>query len=221
MTPKVIAGSVIEPVTLEETRAHLEAASYGDSDTDPSDDAMIEAWISAAREHCENFLGLKLATRTLEIALDSFPTTAPLGIELPMGPVREVISIMAPAEANYTSDDVDSDAAAEIEIYADGQVNPAVYVLDDYVSPAVLKPTGTAWPTITAATNAIKIRYVAGYGVDSDGGEALPAVIRAAILLMVGHFYANREDTGPNTLASIPNGVEALLRPLRIRLGMA
>ena len=75
MTPKVIAGATVEPLTVAECRAHLEAQAYEDSDVDPIDDAMIDGWLAAAREHCENFLGLSLATRTLEIALDSFPTT--------------------------------------------------------------------------------------------------------------------------------------------------
>lgn len=222
MTPKVISAATEEPVSVEEARAHLEAQSYGDSDVDPADDTMIDAMIGAAREHCENFLGISLATRTIEVALDSFPLAAAgLAITLPMGPVREILSIMAPAEANYTSDDVDSDAAAELDIYADGQVNPAVYVLDDYAFPAVLKPVGAGWPSITASTNAIRIRYLAGYGVDSDGGEPIPKAIRAAILLTLGDLYANRESSADKQFYSLPTSAEALMRPLRIRLGMA
>ena len=69
-----------------------------------------------------------------------------------------------------------------------------------------------AWPAITAATNAVKIRYLAGYDIDSDGGEALPKMIRAAVLLVVGHLYANREASTEVALTHIPLGVESLLR---------
>ena len=78
MTPKVITPPDVEPITLEQARAHLEAASYGDSDGDPIDeldDLMIMGLVAAAREHCEDFLGLSLSPRVLEIALDNFPST--------------------------------------------------------------------------------------------------------------------------------------------------
>ena len=223
-TPKVISVEGAEPVTVEEARVHLEAQPYDDTDVDPTDDVMIEAWIVAAREYCEKFTGLSLVTKTLEIALDSFPLSTDVGgvgIELPDGPVRSVVQVMTPPPATeYDSSDVDSDMLADEAVWADGQVNPDEYVLDDYRRPAQIKPV-TAWPAITAATNAVKIRYLAGYGVDSDGGEALPKMIRAALLLVLGHLYANREASTDAALATIPLGVESLLRPHRVRLGMA
>lgn len=222
-TPKIVAAADAEPVSVAEARAHLEAQAYEDSDVDPIDDAMIEGWIAAAREHCENFTGLSLATRTLEIALDSFPTgtTGGVAIDLPGGPVREIVQIMTPAQADYTTDDIDSDSLAEEAIYADGMVNPGLYVLDNYRKPNQAKPVAAAWPVIAAAANAVRIRYIAGYGIDSDGGEAVPKVIRAAILLVLGHLYRNREATTEEALVKLPLGVESLLRPHRILLGMA
>jgi uncharacterized phiE125 gp8 family phage protein len=204
-TPKIISVEGDEPISIEEARAHLEAQPYEDSDVDPIDDTMIEGWLMAAREYCENFLGLSLTTRTLEIALDSFPTSTSIGgvlIELPMGPVRDVISVS-------WGDDSDAELAA------------ADLALDTYRRPNALKPVAAAWPSVTAATNAVKVRYLAGYGVDSDGGEAMPKVIRSAILLVLGHLYRNREDTTEQALSSIPVGATSLMRPLRVRLGMA
>jgi uncharacterized phiE125 gp8 family phage protein len=217
--PKVIVAPEAEPITTEEARAHLEAPAYEDSDVDPIDDTMIEGWLGAAREMCEQFLGLSLATQTLEIALDAWPTVAADGttaINLPMGPVRQILQIMTPAVDGFTSDDVDSDSAADVAVFADGEVNPDQYSLDDYSKPERAYPI-TSWPTITAATNAIKIRYLAGYGVESDGGEAMPRAARAAILVTLAHLYAHRGDED----AQLPPTAEALLRPLRVRLGMA
>jgi uncharacterized phiE125 gp8 family phage protein len=198
---KVIVQPTDEPLSIDECRSHLEAQYYGDSDIDPADDEMILAWLAAAREHCEQFLGLSLATKTLEIALDEFPEDAE-PIELPFGPVRQVLSLT-----------VGSGSDAEV-------IDAESYVLDDYRNPARLAPV-SQWPTGTASTNNIKVQYLAGYGVDSDGGEALPKVIRAAILLMLGHLYANREATTEKAMATLPFGVEAILRPMRARLGMA
>lgn len=223
-TPIVIVEPVAEPLTIEECRAHLEAQAYEDSDVDPIDDAMIAGWLAAAREHCENFTGLSLATKTLEIACDTFPIASEPGgvaIDLPGGPVREIVSItVPPPEVEYTSDDVDSDTAADEPIWADGTVNPDLYVLDSYRQPNQVKPV-TAWPAITAATNAVKVRYLAGYGVDSDGGTAIPATIRAAILLMLGHLYLHREAVAESGVVTMPLGIESLLRPKRVRLGLA
>jgi uncharacterized phiE125 gp8 family phage protein len=214
MTPKVITPPEDEPIPLEEARAHLEAASYGESDDDPVDeldDTMIMGWLAAAREHCEDFLGLSLSPRTLEIALDRFPTVRDDGrtyIELPMGPVSEVLSITIP-DASGDSDDTDA-----------ALVDEAVYVLDDFSTPARLVSLA-GWPSMTAGTNAIRIRYEAGYAIDSDGNSAMPKSIRAAILLVLGHLYAQREETTEKAMQSLPLGVEALLRPRRVLLGMA
>jgi uncharacterized phiE125 gp8 family phage protein len=211
MTPKVIVGPGDEPISIEEARAHLEAQPYFDTDVDTIDDTMIEGWLAAGREYCEDFLGLSLSTRTLEIALDAFPASRgcsgqvardAVAVELPLGPVREVLDI-------YWGND------------SDDRLSEDAFALDTYRTPNRVAPVAAPWPTVTAATNAIKIRYLAGYGVDSDGGEPLPKVIRAAILLVLGHLYENRSENTEAALASLPLGVEALLRPRRIRKGMA
>jgi uncharacterized phiE125 gp8 family phage protein len=201
----------VEPLTIEECRAHLEAQRYDDSDSDVDaiDDAMILAWASAAREHCENFLGLSLAPQILEAALDEFPSTRVDGttaIELPRGPVREIVSVIG--------GELSSEGSAGSESDGTFILMPTDYILDDYSVPAA------GWPA-ASGVNAVKIRYWAGYGVDSDGGTALPWAIRAAMLLILGHLFANREDSTEKALTSIPNGAEALMRPLRVRLGMA
>ena len=200
-TPKVIVAPDAEPITVAEARVHLEAQAYEDSDVDPLDDAMIEAMLGAARESCEAFLGLSLATKTLEIALDTFPDDGE-PVDLPFGPVREILS------ASWGDE-------------SDQELDVADFVLDNYRSPNQMRQTA-GWPSVTSSPNSIKVRYLAGYGVDSDGGEVLPKAIRTAILLLTGHYFANREAVNIGNITSeLPWGVEALLRPLRVRLGMA
>jgi uncharacterized phiE125 gp8 family phage protein len=209
LTPIVIAPPVDEPLTIDECRAHLEAQIYNDSDVDALDDEMILAWLGAAREACENFLGLSLSRRILEVALDTFPNETDDGttaIELPGGPVVEIVSI-------YVGEPISDTAESDFLLTVDD------YLLDVYRRPTRLLPVGT-WPTGTGA-NSIKIRYDAGYGVDSDGGEPLPKAARAAMLLILGDLFANREDSTEKQLYSMPNSAENLLRPMRVKLGMA
>lgn len=213
--PRIIVPVTAEPISVARARAHIEAQPYGDSDADAADDEMIEDWIRAAREYCEAFCGLSFAPVTLEVALDAFPvqmgaSRGALAIELPFGPVREVLSV---SYGTGSDDELGTDA----------------WVLDRYSAPARLTPagSGTAWPSVDAATAAVRVRYTAGYGeTDSDGyGEPLPYVAKAAMLLMVGHLHQHREATSAVSRAvevmELPLGVRSLLRPLRVQLGMA
>lgn len=54
--------------------------------------------------------------------------------------------------------------------------------------------------------------------------EALPMVInaavRAAILLILGHLYANREDVVSTAVNKLPGGAHSLLFPYRVGMGV-
>jgi uncharacterized phiE125 gp8 family phage protein len=197
---KVITDVTEEPVTLAEAYLQIGVEEYG-SEGRP-DDALIEAMIGEAREYCENFCGLSFGIKTLEVALDSFPDDGE-AIELPMGPAIEIIAF------DYGGG-------------SDGSlVEGEDYVRDDYASPTELRPISGAWPNATEEPNYVRIRYRAGYGVDSDA-QTVPRAARAAIRLMLAHLYDNREAVNVgNIVTEFPLGVESLLRPLRVRLGMA
>ncbi len=215
LNAKIIVQPTQEPLTLDECRQHLNIQPYEiDSDgvgTHP-DDMMIMAMQSAAREYCENFTGLSIAQKTYEVALDQFPRAyATLcnnntayrlsnAIELPYAPLISIESIT-------------------VGEGSDNEIDASEYIVDDYSLPARIVPV-SSWPTVATATNIIKIRYIAGYENDSDG-DLIPYALKSAILLILGHYYANREDATDKTILSIPNGAEAIMRPLRIRKGMA
>ncbi len=220
MTPLVIVAPTAEPLTLDECRQHLRVVAYeaDDSDSDSYGQHPDDWWIMnvgqpAAREHVENFTGLSLTTRTLQIALDSFPSESVDGstaVDLPMGPVQSIVYISTGEPTSDTDE-------------ADFYLDDASYVLDLYRNPQQVKPVNS-WTSVTAATNAIKLTYVAGYAIasdEADTGRPLPAALRAALLLVLGHLYEHREDNIESALTSIPLGAEALMRPLRVRLGMA
>jgi hypothetical protein len=218
------------PVTVDECRQHLEAQRYDDTTVDDLDDAMIEGFRDAAIDYCERFTGLSFATKVLELAQDTWPPVGPAGpgIELPQGPVREVLEVRTGADASSSaasssagSSSSSSEALSSSSSDAPSPILPPTsYTLDDFRAVAVLLPVST-WPALVASTNIIRIRYLAGFGVDSDGGEALPRGLRAALMLVMCHLYKNREASTDKALAEIPLGVQALLRQHRVRWGFA
>ena len=81
---------------------------------------------------------------------------------------------------------------------------------------------GEIWPTGRVDANAVRIRYRAGYVADPKADPLMPrvpAAITAALLLMVGDLYANREaqqvDQSRGTAVENPTAA-ALLQPFRI-----
>lgn len=93
--------------------------------------------------------------------------------------------------------------------------------------PADLDPSDRVYPyppagaivaeTPSADGATVTVRYRAGYPT-VDGRSTVPAPIRHAILLMVGHLYGSRDavTTTAAQPARLPLGVEALLAPYRI-----
>lgn len=194
---KVVADPVNEPLTLAECYTHLRVEAV-DSDGHP-EDTLILGMAQAAREYCENFTGLSLALKDYEVRMDAFPDP----LELPHPPFVGLL-------AGVTISDEISDNA----------IDEDTYTIDDYSGIfATIKPT-TTWPTLGTG-NTVRIRYRAGYGDESEAAGHLPQAIRAAMLLVLGHLYKNREASTAEALTTLPLGVESLLRPYRVNLGFA
>lgn len=199
---KAVSLPVGHLFTIEECRAQCEVVAIDmDSDGDmvhPDDDLLL-GYMDAAAQMAENFLGLALQPRIYEAALDSFPCMKD-PITLPDAPFIDILSL------TYGSTSSDANA---LDVGID-------FTVDDFDQFAKLIPVAD-WPS--RATN-IRITYVAGYMQDSDS-QGVPFVIRQAIMLTLGDWYLRREDTVESQPYSLPNGAESLLRPLRVRLGMA
>ena len=185
MSIKLITAPATEPVTLAEAKLRLRV--------DASDeDADITALIVCAREFAEHVTERALITQTWELALDAFPTRE---IKLPRPPLAGIVSI------KY-------DDAAGIEQTMGG----SLYVPDLYSTPGWLLPAwGTAWPVTIAQANAVRIRYVAGYGA----AAAVPQGIKSWMLMRVASLYAMREEMVPGR-ATRPTFIDHLLDPYRV-----
>ena len=82
--------------------------------------------------------------------------------------------------------------------------------MDTYSDPGRIKlDRDSNWPNDTLVVlNGVVIQVVVGYGDDAD----VPQEYKQAILLLLGHWYENREQVTVGEVArEIPMGVEALL----------
>lgn len=191
MQYKVITPPTAEPITLAEAELHLRV----DGDTE---DNLISDLIKAAREYCEEFTRRALAEQTIEAYPDHFPYEGE--IELPRPPLQSVTSIKyknsAGTETNMTAD--------------------TDYLVDvDSTVGRIVLPYGKSWPAFTPwPVHPIKIRYVAGY----SSADPIPKSIKQAMLLLVGHWYENREAVLKGTISKeIEIAVKALLSLHRVR----
>lgn len=184
MSLREITPPAVEPVLLADAKLHLRVDHSAEDD-------LITSLITAAREAAEHITGRALITQTLELTIDSFPT----------GEIR----LPRPRLASVTSITYD-DAAGAAQV-----LDPAAYVVNAGSEPGRVLPAASAeWPETYDAPNAVRIRYVAGYGAN---GAAVPASIKAWMMLKIAALYKHREMFITGTItAELPNRfAEALL----------
>lgn len=195
MEPEIITDATVEPVSLELAWAQCSLDAEGSPPSTPFDALFEQVWIPASRQLCEDFTGLVLAPKTLRVSLDEFPDGA---IELATSPVTAIESI------TY----VDSDGEEQT-------IDAAEYTLS-YVKGVWWVVSASGWPTAGSYADAVRVTFEAGYT-----SENIQAIFKQAILLTVAEFFRNREATSEKPMHELPHGVRDLLRPRRVRLGMA
>ncbi len=176
-----------EPVTLAEAQAHLNITSADDN-------SYITALIAAARQYAENHLQRALITQTRSLYLDAFASEM-----MPaFSPLQSVLSITYNDENGATQ-----------------TLSTSVYNVDAVSTPGkVTLGYNQSWPSTRTMKNAVRIQYKAGYG---DSGSAVPEAIRQAMLLLVGHWYENREPVAVGMATNnIDFTVTALLQQYRV-----
>jgi uncharacterized phiE125 gp8 family phage protein len=198
-TLRQIAGPAGEPVSLAEARVHLRIDSN-------AEDALIAAFISAAREAIEGETGRCLLPQDWEIRLPCFPGWWSDASYIGYGELRTlhapVISIQAIATADAAgTETVMSATAWQASIPAGPRAQVA----------KIVPAAGSLWPsTVPGVIDAVRIRYRAGYASIS----AVPGPLRAAILLGVGDLFANREQASAANVTDNP-AVARLINPYR------
>jgi uncharacterized phiE125 gp8 family phage protein len=172
---KLITPPAVEPVTLAEAKAQLRI-------TDTAQDALITGLIIVARKDCENELQRSLITQTWEIARDSFPEA----IELLRGPLQSVVSVKFD-DLNGTEQTLD----------------PITYRVDTYRLTGWLLPDPDySWPETRRHVNAVRVRYVAGYGLTAAD---VPEPILQWIKIRIAQLWEHREQViAGATVAPVP-----------------
>jgi uncharacterized phiE125 gp8 family phage protein len=176
-----------EPVSVSEAKAHLRVDIS-------DDDSYISTLITAAREWCEQYLDRTLINTQWTMRLDSFPYE----IELPRPPIATSGTTTA-VSLTYTLGD---DSTATLSTTA--------YRVDRNSTPGVVRQlrAGT-WPANLDDYNAVAVTWWAGYGAS---GTSVPAAIRHAILMIVGHWYESRSSVLTGSISKeIEFGVKSLL----------
>lgn len=196
----LVAGPLVEPVSLELARQHLRIQAEGSPATHEDDSLISEVFLPAARESCEQYLGAALAPQTLELVMESFPYYHHRDIELPFGPVHAIDSI------NYLVDEV---ATAFVDY------NFALY------GDRVRLVHNASWPSADDSPQAVTIRYQTGYSLPGASPDyaPLPATLRAAVLLTLSQIYDHCMEGTICDISDIPVGCKYLLDPWKRRLG--
>jgi len=226
--PVLVTAPTAMPVSLTEAKAHLRVTSS-------DEDALITALIASAtayldgwtgilgrclmqqiwRQHYDCFDGEIVALRAARWDR-SHRLHHRCGLRLPLVPVISVTpnpdNPSDPLGVHYldTAGVQQSVASENYELLVD-DLGAFVRFKIDFVFPM----TQLQGPVVS-------ITYSAGYLTEqpaspAENVELLPVPIKQAMLLMIGHWYANREAVavGSISAASLPLAVEALLAPYR------
>lgn len=158
------------------------------------DDDYITNLVDAARVYCESGWGLALITQSHRVLLDAWPTG---GLKLRPYPVASVTHVKLWDGSAFATSSLSTQLITG---------RPALLVLADGASP----------PVPARTRQGIEVEFVSGFGDAAD----VPAAIKQAILLLVGHWYENREasvssKTGFGVSADLTRGVEDLMAAYR------
>ena len=186
---KLITPPALLPVTLADAKAHLRV-------THNADDTYIAAIIAAASRAAELETSRRWITQRWAVVLDAFPAKG-AAIELPIQPVSP-----AGAAVKY------QDSAGAEQTWSN-----ANWVLDTTGAFSRVAPlSGGSWPATQDRIGAVAIEFDAGYG----DALAVPADVKAAILLMTGTLYEQRASVITGTIVSEIPAAARLLWPYRL-----
>lgn len=164
-------------------------------DADLTDqDAVLTAYHDAAVSWVEEYTGRSLTTQTWQMSAPTFPRRLWLPRAAPLQSVTFV--------KYYTTAGVLT------------TLSSSVYTIPAFSEPAVIGLAyAQTWPSVYERDDAVQVEYVTGATSASD----VPAPLRHAVQLLVGHWYANRESVIVGTSAmETPMAVESLCAPYRL-----
>lgn len=212
-----------EPVTLDEAKTDMRV------DLDFTDlDALITAYIAAARQHAETICRRAFVTQSWRLTADRFPSPMsgrlteywlgqnwglagmggvshfPMtdrtgyGFQIPLSPLASVDSIQY----------IDPAGTLQTMSTSDYKVDT------DSEPPRVLPGYGKAWPSTRQEINAVKLTFTVGYGNRSKVPDGIKAAIK---MYCKAHYEAAFDDGSSGEYERRMRAVDALLIPFRVQ----
>jgi uncharacterized phiE125 gp8 family phage protein len=173
-----VTAPAVSPISLAEAKAQMRVEGS-------DDDAIIQRLIDAAVAFVDvqGVLGRAMITQAWGQWLSPNPST----VSLMLGPVQSVSAI------KY----YDIDGVLQTATLADFNV----FGTPNRIT--ITPKTGKAWPITQTRDDAIKIEYVIGYG---DSAATVPQTVRHGLMMLVAHWYENRETTQEKQMQDLPYG---------------
>lgn len=187
----LVTAPTVEPVNLLEVKKHCEIPG-----ADAHHDAHLLRLVTAARQYVEDRTNRAVVTQTWDLFLDTLPYGDDT-ILLPKPPLQSVTHLKY-----YDTDGVQQTWAS------------TNYVVSVSREPGRLRLAyNISWPSIQYRPDAVVVRYVAGYGLQA----AAPERLKAAILLLVGHWFEHRSEVNVGSITTqLPMAAERLIEQLTV-----
>lgn len=181
---ELLEAPATTPVTLTEVKDQLRVEH-----TD--DDTLINRLISVAVAYTDvqGALGHAMITQKWGQWIDSTP---PQTVKLLLGPLIAVTAV------KY----YDTDGALQTDTLSNYEIFGTEF------STTIGPKEGFAWPVTQDRPDAIRIEYTIGYG---SATTDIPETLRHALMMLIGHWYDNRETTMMDELSNVPYGFDALM----------
>lgn len=196
----------IEPVSLDDALRHCRIVETDDY-------TYVSDLISRARRYVERRLERQFITATWKLTLDTFPGYYGYGqfsngliAEGAFGSQSEIILAKLPVLAVSKLEYLDTSGVLQTLSATNYQVS-----IRGPDSPGRITPAYSYfWPYTQPATyDTVRVTFTAGYGATA---ASVPETIRQAILLLISHWFENRDSVNiGNTVNETPLAFESLL----------
>lgn len=192
---------------LRATIADNSTTSYTDNLADASlgagapavnttDDPQLAMLVASVRLAVETLTRRALVTQTWDLFLDRFPCW-----DLSIGKSK----LQSVTEISY----VDSNGVTQV-------LGDTDYLVDPHSEPGRVTPAfGKVWPSTRWQTNAVRVRFVAGYGPAS----AVPDGLKVWMLMRIATLWENRAEfvIDARGLVQVPESfTDGLLDPFKV-----
>lgn len=180
---ELIDAPATTPISLAEVKTQLRIETS-------DDDTMLSRLINVAVAYVDvkGVLGAGMITQKWGQWLANNPGT----VTLALGPVQSVTAVKYYDEAGV----LQTDTLSNYEVFGTS------------TSTTIAPKSGFSWPSAQSRPDAIRIEYEIGYG---DAASDVPDTLRHALLMLVAHWYENREQTTSDRMAEVPFGFNELV----------